>query len=216
MTAHKTVFVLNGPNLNLLGTREPAVYGAATLADVEKLCTDACHRHGFALRFHQSNHEGALVDWIHEAGRLHAAGELAGVVMNAGAYTHTSIALHDAIKGTGITLIELHISNVHAREAYRHHSYMAAAAKAVMCGFGVLGYGLAIDGLAQLLASSQRPDGWARGVSRPWPRCPCRSLRTRSKSPPCARRARVGKTSTRYRAPSTCGLTWRHRPCPRA
>jgi 3-dehydroquinate dehydratase-2 len=148
----KTVFVLNGPNLNLLGTREPAVYGAATLADVEKLCTDACNRHGFALRFHQSNHEGALVDWIHEAGRLHAAGELAGVVINAGAYTHTSIALHDAIKGTGITLIELHISNVHAREAYRHHSYMAAAAKAVMCGFGVLGYGLAIDGLAQLLA----------------------------------------------------------------
>ena len=152
MTAHKTVYVLNGPNLNLLGTREPAVYGAATLADVEKLCTDACHRHGFALRFHQSNHEGALVDWIHEAGRLHAAGKLAGAVMNAGAYTHTSIALHDAIKGTGITLIELHISNVHAREAYRHHSYMAAAAKAVMCGFGVLGYGLAIDGLAQLLA----------------------------------------------------------------
>ena len=155
MTAQKTVFVLNGPNLNLLGTREPAVYGAQTLADVEKLCADACQRHGYALRFHQSNHEGALVDWIHEAGRLHAAGELAGVVINAGAYTHTSIALHDAIKGTGITLIELHISNVHAREAYRHHSYMAAAAKAVMCGFGVLGYGLAIDGLAQLLAQQQ-------------------------------------------------------------
>ncbi|WP_422846046.1 type II 3-dehydroquinate dehydratase [Acidovorax sp. M2(2025)] len=148
----KTVFVLNGPNLNLLGTREPAVYGAQTLGDVEKLCTQACERHGLALRFHQSNHEGALVDWIHEAGRLHAAGELAGVVLNAGAYTHTSIALHDAIKGTGITLIELHISNVHARESYRHHSYMAAAAKAVMCGFGVLGYGLAIDGLAQMLA----------------------------------------------------------------
>ena len=155
MTAHKTVFVLNGPNLNLLGTREPAVYGAQTLADVEKLCADACQRHGYALRFHQSNHEGALVDWIHEAGRLHAAGELTGVVINAGAYTHTSIALHDATKGTGITLIELHISNEHAREAYRHHSYMAAAAKAVMCGVGVLGYGLAIDGLAQLLAQQQ-------------------------------------------------------------
>jgi len=149
---NQTVFVLNGPNLNLLGTREPAVYGAATLADVEKLCATACERHGFALRFHQSNHEGALVDWIHEAGRMHAAGELAGVIVNAGAYTHTSIALHDATKGTGITLIELHISNVHARESFRHHSYMAAAAKAVMCGFGVLGYGLAIDGLAQLLA----------------------------------------------------------------
>ncbi len=144
----KTVFVLNGPNLNLLGTREPAVYGAHTLADVEQMCVEACERYGFALRFHQSNHEGALVDWIHEAGRLHAAGELAGVVLNAGAYTHTSVALHDATKGTAITLIELHISNVHAREAFRHHSYIAAAAKAVMCGFGVRGYALAIDGLA--------------------------------------------------------------------
>ena len=146
----KTVFVLNGPNLNLLGTREPAVYGAHTLADVEQMCAAACARHGFALRFHQSNHEGALVDWIHEAGCLHAAGELAGVVLNAGAYTHTSVALLDAIKGTGVTLIELHISNVHARERFRHHSYIAAAAKAVMCGFGVQGYALAIDGLAQL------------------------------------------------------------------
>ena len=146
----RTVFVLNGPNLNLLGTREPEVYGSQTLADVEKLCADACARHSFALRFHQSNHEGALVDWIHEAGRMHTAGQLAGVIINAGAYTHTSIALHDAAKGTGITLIELHISNVHAREAFRHHSYMAAAARAVMCGFGVAGYGLAIDGLAQM------------------------------------------------------------------
>lgn len=146
----KTVFVLNGPNLNLLGKREPAVYGVQTLADVQTLCAAACQRHGWDLRFHQSNHEGALVDWIHEAGRLHAAGELAGVVLNAGAYTHTSIALHDAVKGTGVTLIELHISNVHAREPFRHHSYLAAAAKGVMCGFGVLGYGLAIDGLAQL------------------------------------------------------------------
>lgn len=93
---------------------------------------------------------GALVDWIHEAGRMHAAGELAGVVLNAGAYTHTSVALLDAIKGTGVALIELHISNVHARESFRHHSYIASAAKAVMCGFGVKGYGLAIDGLAGL------------------------------------------------------------------
>lgn len=144
----KTVFVLNGPNLNLLGTREPAVYGAHTLADVQQLCADACTRHGFALQFRQSNHEGDLVDWIHEAGSLHAAGELAGVVLNAGAYTHTSVALPDAIKGTGITLIELHISNVFAREVFRHHSYISAVAKAVMCGFGVQGYSLAIDALA--------------------------------------------------------------------
>lgn len=146
----KTVFVLNGPNLNLLGTREPAVYGAHTLADVEQMCLRACTRHGFALQFRQSNHEGTLVDWIHEAGRLHAADELAGVVLNAGAYTHTSVALLDAIKGTGVALVELHISNVHARESFRHHSFIAAAAKAVMCGFGVQGYALAIDGLAQL------------------------------------------------------------------
>jgi 3-dehydroquinate dehydratase-2 len=148
----KTVFVLNGPNLNLLGTREPQVYGSQTLNDVETLCERACKAHGFALDFRQSNHEGVLVDWLHEAGRLQAAGTLAGVVLNAGAYTHTSVALHDAIKGTGITLIELHISNVHAREAFRHHSYISPAAKAVMAGFGVNGYALAIAGLAGLTA----------------------------------------------------------------
>lgn len=146
----KTVFVLNGPNLNLLGTREPQVYGSATLADVEKLCVEACATHGFKLEFRQSNHEGTLVDWIHEAGRLHAAGEFAGLIFNAGAYTHTSVALHDAIKGTGIVAIELHISNVHAREAFRHHSYLSPACKAVMCGFGVKGYPLAVAALAQM------------------------------------------------------------------
>jgi len=146
----KTVFVLNGPNLNLLGTREPAIYGAQTLADVQALCERAAAANGFALVFRQSNHEGELVDWIHEAGRLQAAGQLAGVILNAGAYTHTSIALHDAIKGTGVTLIELHISNVHAREAFRHHSYIAPAARAVMAGFGVNGYALAIAALAQM------------------------------------------------------------------
>lgn len=145
----KTVYVLNGPNLNLLGTREPQVYGSQTLADVEQICAAACARHGFSLVFRQSNHEGALVDWIHEAGRLHAAGQLAGLVLNAAAYTHTSVALLDAVKGTGVPLVELHISNVHARESFRRHSYLASAARAVMCGFGVQGYALAIDGLAQ-------------------------------------------------------------------
>ncbi len=144
----KTAFVLKGPNLNLLGSREPAVYGAQTLADVQALCESACQTHGFALEFRQSNHEGTLVDWLHEAGQLHAQGKLAGVILNAGAYTHTSVALHDAIKGTGITLIELHISNVHAREAFRHHSYISPAAKAVMAGFGVNGYPLAVAALA--------------------------------------------------------------------
>ena len=146
----KTVLILNGPNLNLLGTREPAVYGAHTLADVQRLCAQACATHGLALDFRQSNHEGELVDWLHEAGRAQAAGSLAGVVLNAGAYTHTSIALHDAIKGAGVTVIELHISNVFAREVFRHHSYISSVAKAVMCGFGVAGYALAIAALANL------------------------------------------------------------------
>lgn len=148
----KTALILNGPNLNLLGTREPAVYGSHTLADVQNLCAQACATHGFALDFRQSNHEGELVDWLHEAGRMQAGGTLAGVILNAGAYTHTSVALHDAIKGTGITLIELHISNVFAREAFRHHSYISPAARAVMCGFGVSGYALAIAGLAGMQA----------------------------------------------------------------
>ena len=147
----KTVYVLNGPNLNLLGTREPQVYGSQTLADVERLCAAACKRHDLALVFRQSNHEGALVDWIHEAGRLHAADQLAGVVLNAAAYTHTSVALLDAVKGTGVPLVELHISNVFAREAFRHHSYISSAARAVMCGWGVQGYALAIEGMAQWL-----------------------------------------------------------------
>ena len=144
----KTVLVLNGPNLNLLGTREPAVYGSQTLADVEEICAAACARHGFKLDFRQSNHEGILVDAVQEAGRAQAAGTLAGVVFNAGAYTHTSVALHDAIKGAGVTVIELHISNVHAREPFRHHSYLSPVAKGVMAGFGVKGYALAISAIA--------------------------------------------------------------------
>jgi 3-dehydroquinate dehydratase-2 len=148
----KTVFILNGPNLNLLGSREPQVYGTQTLADVQLLCERAGAANGFKVDFRQSNHEGALVDWIHEAGRLHAAGKLGGVILNAGAYTHTSVALLDAIKGTGVTLIELHISNVHAREQFRHHSYISPVAKAVIAGFGVNGYALAIAGLAEILS----------------------------------------------------------------
>jgi 3-dehydroquinate dehydratase-2 len=146
----KTVLVLNGPNLNLLGTREPQVYGSQTLADVQALCERAAAANGLALDFRQSNHEGELVDWIQEAGRLEAKGKLIGVILNAGAYTHTSIALHDAIKGAGATLIELHISNVHAREEFRHHSFISPVARAVMAGFGVNGYALAIAGLVQL------------------------------------------------------------------
>ena len=144
----KTILVLNGPNLNLLGTREPTVYGSQTLADVEAICEQACAVHGFKLDFRQSNHEGILVDAIQEAGRAQAAGTLAGVIFNAGAYTHTSVALHDAIKGAGVTVIELHISNVHAREAFRHHSYLSSVSTGVMAGFGVQGYAYAVAAIA--------------------------------------------------------------------
>jgi 3-dehydroquinate dehydratase-2 len=147
----KTVLVLNGPNLNLLGTREPQVYGRQTLGDVEQVCARACAIHGFALDFRQTSHEGVLVDWLHEAGQMQGAQTLAGVVLNAAAYTHTSVALLDAIKGAGLQrLIELHISNVFARESFRHRSMISPAARAVMCGWGVQGYALAIEGLAHL------------------------------------------------------------------
>lgn len=138
------VFVLNGPNLNLLGTREPSVYGATTLADVEAACRDRAAALGFrTIEFRQTNHEGVLVDWIHEAGARKAA-----VVMNPGAYTHTSIALHDAIKATSVRLIEVHLSNVHAREAFRHHSYISPVASGVIVGLGPTGYLLALEALA--------------------------------------------------------------------
>ena len=144
-----TILVLNGPNLNLLGTREPAIYGGATLADVERMCREAGARLGHSVDCRQSNHEGVLIDAIHDAGRAFAAGSLIGVVFNAGAFTHTSIALHDAIKGTGVPVIEVHISNVHAREEFRHHSWLSPVAVGIVIGLGVDGYGLAIEALAR-------------------------------------------------------------------
>ncbi len=146
----KKILVLNGPNLNLLGTREPETYGRETLADVERLCQDAGAALGVAIECRQSNHEGQLVDWVQEAGREVAAGRMLGVVMNPGAYTHTSIALHDAIKGASVPLIELHISNVHARESFRHHSYISPAARGIIVGLGVKGYALAIEALVRV------------------------------------------------------------------
>ena len=146
----KKILVLNGPNLNLLGTREPAQYGHETLPDVVRLCEEAGAKLGIEVECRHSNHEGALIDWIHESGREVAAGRLLGVVFNAGAYTHTSVALHDAIKGASLPVIELHISNVHAREAFRHHSYISPVARGIIVGFGVKGYALAIEALARL------------------------------------------------------------------
>lgn len=146
----KKILVLNGPNLNLLGTREPGVYGSDTLADVERLCREEGEKLGVAIDCRQSNHEGQLIDWVQEAGRDIAAGNMLGVVFNPGAFTHTSVALHDAIKGANVTLIELHISNVHAREEFRHHSYISPAARGIMVGFGVAGYALAIGALVRI------------------------------------------------------------------
>ncbi len=143
----KSVLVLNGPNLNLLGIREPAVYGTDTLADVEKICRDESAKLGLEVECRQSNHEGELIEWIHEAGRKCAAGTMIGVVFNAGALTHTSVALHDAIKGASVPLIEYHISNPHAREAFRHHSWLSPVARAVIAGLGARGYALAIAAL---------------------------------------------------------------------
>ncbi len=147
-----TILILNGPNLNLLGSREPAQYGHTTLADVELLCRDAAAALGHEVECLQSNHEGVLIDALHAAGRRCQAGELLGVVLNAGAYTHTSVALHDAIKGIAPTpVIEVHISNVHAREAFRHHSYVSPGAAGIVVGFGAAGYALAIQGLVHKL-----------------------------------------------------------------
>ena len=146
----KTVLVLNGPNLNLLGTREPGIYGVRTLADVEKLCRAEAARYDLEADFRQSNHEGVLIDWIQEAGSRQAAGDLIGAVFNPGAYTHTSLALHDAIKGAKLRVIECHISNVHTREEFRSHSFISPAAAGIVVGFGVDGYAVAIHGLYRL------------------------------------------------------------------
>jgi 3-dehydroquinate dehydratase-2 len=142
----RTVVVLNGPNLNLLGEREPEVYGSETLADVEALCAKAVAEVGLALDFRQSNHEGVLVDAIHEV-----RSSAAGIVINAGALTHTSISLRDALSAVSVPVIEVHISNVHAREAFRHHSYLSAVADGVIVGCGTQGYALAVARIAELV-----------------------------------------------------------------
>jgi 3-dehydroquinate dehydratase-2 len=146
----KKILVLNGPNLNLLGTREPAQYGHTTLADVEAMCRAHGERLGYEVECFQSNWEGALLDKIQEYGRLFKEGKALGCVFNAGAFTHTSVALHDCIKGVGgLPVIECHISNVHAREEFRHKSWISPVAAGIVIGFGVDGYLVAIDGLVR-------------------------------------------------------------------
>jgi 3-dehydroquinate dehydratase, type II len=145
-----SVLVLNGPNLNLLGTRKPEVYGRTTLADVEEMCRQEAGKLGLEVAFRQSNHEGQLIDWIHEFGAEVKAGNAIGAVYNPGAHTHTSVALHDAIEAASLPVIECHISNVHKREEFRHHSFISPVAAGIIVGFGVYGYLLAIQGLHQL------------------------------------------------------------------
>jgi 3-dehydroquinate dehydratase-2 len=146
------IYVLNGPNMNLLGTREPEKYGRATLADVEKLCRVTAERLGIEIVFRQSNMEGQLVDWIQEA---HAK-QAAGIVINPAGYTTTSIAILDALLAVSMPVIEIHITNIHARESFRQNSYVSKAAKAVIAGFGIDGYALAITGLARLVGAEEK------------------------------------------------------------
>lgn len=146
----KPIYVLNGPNLNLLGSREPEVYGKETLEDVRKRCELKAAKLGLSVDFRQSNHEGELVAWIQEA-RTGAA----GLIVNAGALTHTSIAMLDALLACPIPSVEVHLSNIFTREPFRHHSFISKAVKGVICGFGALGYELAIEALAVTIASGK-------------------------------------------------------------
>src|SRR5439155_14812847 len=155
---NRLVYVLNGPNLNLLGKRQPHIYGHETLADVEADCRKVAREHGLELRFHQSNREYEIIDWIHEARET-----AAGIVINPAAFTHTSVAILDALNTFEGVVIEIHISNVHKREAFRHHSYVSGRAEGVIAGFGTQGYSLALRRIGHLI------DEAAGGSGRPPP-----------------------------------------------
>ena len=142
----KRILVLNGPNLNLLGTREPGTYGSQTLADIEKLCKEDANSLGLKLDFRQSNHEGELVSWIQDARKT-----ADGIVINPAAYSHTSVAIHDALRAVGLPTIEVHLTNIHTREPFRHHSYVSSVAIGVICGLGASGYRYALSALAEKL-----------------------------------------------------------------
>jgi 3-dehydroquinate dehydratase-2 len=146
----KPVFVINGPNLNMLGLREPAVYGDETLVGLEERCRTRAHKLGIDISFRQSNIEGELVSWIQEA-----RSAASGLILNAAAYTHTSIAIHDALKVAQIPIIEVHLTNIYKREPFRHHSYVSPVADGVLCGFGGQGYELALDALHKILTAKK-------------------------------------------------------------
>jgi 3-dehydroquinate dehydratase-2 len=144
----KPIFILNGPNLNLLGQRQPEVYGKATLEDVAEGCASVAEELGLTIRFHQSNHEGQIIDWIHQA-----RSDGAGIIINPAAYTHTSIAVFDALSAFDGPVLEVHISNIHQRETFRHHSFVSPRADGVIAGFGTEGYLLALRRMATLLGA---------------------------------------------------------------
>ena len=146
----KTVFVLNGPNLNLLGTREPEIYGSTTLAEIETALKKQAGALSMAIEFRQSNHEGILVDWIQECGR-----DGQGLIINGGAYSHTSIAILDALMALSVPIVEVHLSNLFKRETFRHHSYVSERADGVICGLGAEGYGLALQAIASRLETKE-------------------------------------------------------------
>jgi 3-dehydroquinate dehydratase-2 len=148
--ANALIMVLNGPNLNLLGTREPEIYGTGTLDDLETLCAETAEGLGIGIEFRQSNIEGELISWIHEA-RTSAA----GLIINPAAYSHTSIAIMDALAALDIPVIEVHLSNIHKRESFRHHSYVSSVADGVICGLGFAGYRLALIALSDILEEDQ-------------------------------------------------------------
>jgi len=141
-----SVLVLNGPNLNLLGSREPEIYGRETLKSIEAACKKRAKRLGLKVTFRQSNNEGELVDWVQQAAKKHQA-----LIVNAGAYTHTSVALLDALLATELPVVEVHLSNIHQRDEFRHHSYVSKAADGVICGLGGVGYELALEAMARRL-----------------------------------------------------------------
>ena len=149
MSERPSILIVNGPNLNMLGKREPEIYGHDTLADIEAACRAKAGKLGLDIDFRQSNKEGELVDWTQSAGTDHK-----GIVINAGGYTHTSVALLDALIASGLPVIEVHLSNIFRREEFRHHSYISRAASGVICGFGLKGYLMALDAMAQMI----RPD----------------------------------------------------------
>lgn len=144
--AEPLIAVLNGPNLNLLGLREPEIYGIQTLDDLESLCAETAEALGLAIEFRQTNSEGELINWVHEC-----RGNASGIVINPAGYSHTSIALMDALHAVDLPVIEVHLSNIHQRESFRHHSYVSQAARGVICGLGFTGYRLALQAIAEIV-----------------------------------------------------------------